>query len=338
MDRVILIPSYQPDEKLLGLLKRIDLNEFDVFVVDDGSGSDYDDIFKECKKYAKVIRYDVNHGKGYALKLGIKTIKEKYSKYVIVTMDSDGQHTIEDAKNLCDYVIDNPNTLVLGMRRRDKKVPLRSRIGNGITKAVYSLVAGVNVYDTQTGLRAFSNQLVDFMINISGNRFEYEMNVLLMCARNHIYIHEIPIQTIYIEDNKSSHFDTLKDSYRIYKEILKFSFASICSFCIDYLLYFLFVTMTGYLVFSNILARIISSCFNYIMNKRFVFQVNGNRVTSALSYFLLAIFILVCNTFFLYLLVNKMYISKWLAKLIVEFVLFFVSWFVQKNIIFKNRK
>ena len=142
MNKIILIPSYQPDEKLIKLLERINLKEFHVVVVDDGSGSDYDNIFIKSKEYAQVIRYDTNHGKGYALKLGLKTISTKYNKdYIVVTMDSDGQHTIEDALKLCEYVSNNPNTLALGMRKRDGKVPFRSRIGNSITKTIYSMVS-----------------------------------------------------------------------------------------------------------------------------------------------------------------------------------------------------
>ena len=338
MNKIILIPSYQPDEKLIKLLERINLKEFHVVVVDDGSGSNYDNIFIKSKDYAQVIRYDTNHGKGYALKLGLKTISTKYNKdYIVVTMDSDGQHTIEDALKLCEYVSNNPNTLALGMRRRDGKVPLRSRIGNSITKTIYSMVSGVYVYDTQTGLRAFSDKLISFLINIPGDRFEYEMNVLLMCAKSHIPIHEIEIQTIYIEENKSSHFDTIKDSYRVYKEIIKFSLSSIISFFIDYILYIILFTLTNYIVFANIGARIVSATTNYTINRKYVFKSNNNKIKSIISYVLLALFIIVINTILLYILIEKLFINRWIAKIIVELFLFIISWIIQRTIIFKKK-
>lgn len=338
MNKIILIPSYQPDEKLIKLLEKIDRKEFHIIVVDDGSGKDYDEIFIKSKKYAQVIRYDTNHGKGYALKLGLKTIATKYDKdYIVVTMDSDGQHTIEDALKLCEYVSINPNTLVLGMRKRDGKVPLRSRIGNSITKAIYSIVSGVYVYDTQTGLRAFSDKLINFLTNISGDRFEYEMNVLLMCAKSHIPIHEIEIQTIYIEENKSSHFDTIKDSYRVYKEIIKFSLSSIICFLIDYILYIILFTITNYIVFANIGARIASATINYSINRKYVFKSNNNKTKSIISYILLALFIIIINTILLYILIEKLLINKWIAKIIVELFLFIISWIIQRTIIFKRK-
>ncbi len=136
-------------------------------------------------------------------------------------MDLDGQHTIKDAKKLIEYTENNKKVLTIGKRLRDKKIPLRSKVGNAITKLVYFLTTGVKVYDTQSGLRCFTNELVDFMINIEGNRFEYEMNVLIFCAKNNIKMKEIIIETIYIDNNIGSHFNKFKDSYLIYKNIVK---------------------------------------------------------------------------------------------------------------------
>ena len=226
MNNIILIPSYEPDDKLIALIEKLSKTEYDVIVVDDGSGPNYKDIFDKIKNKCKVISYDINHGKGYALKTGYKYIKENYSDYVLVTMDSDGQHTIEDATKLLEYVKIHKNTLVTGMRKRDENVPLRSRVGNGITRFFYRKITHLDVYDTQTGLRAFSNKLMDFMINIYGDRFDYEMNVLLECAKEGVQIKELEIETIYIENNKGSHFKTFSDSYKVYKEIIKYILSS----------------------------------------------------------------------------------------------------------------
>ena len=136
-------------------------------------------------------------------------------------MDSDGQHTIKDAKKLLEYTEQNKEVLTIGKRLRDKKIPLRSKVGNEITKFVFLLATGVKIYDTQSGLRCFSSELVDLFLNIDGDRFEYEMNILMYCAKNKIKMKEIVIETIYIDNNSGSHFNKFKDSYLIYKNIIK---------------------------------------------------------------------------------------------------------------------
>ena len=148
VDKIILIPSYEPDEKLINLVKKI---KYDTIVVNDGSDRSYDKIFDEVRKYAKVISYDINRGKGYALKTGFKYIKEKYKdNYIVVTMDSDGQHSINDIDKLCKYVESHKDTLVLGKRLRGVNTPLRSYLGNSITRFVYKLITKKDILPKST--------------------------------------------------------------------------------------------------------------------------------------------------------------------------------------------
>lgn len=220
MKYIILIPAYNPDTKLIRLLKEID-GKYDTIVINDGSDKAYSSIFNEAKKYAYVINYEKNIGKGYALKTGFNYIEDEYSKYIIVTMDCDGQHKLKDAIKLCDYIKDNPNTLVIGKREINSKMPLKSRIGNKFTRKILNKVANTNINDTQSGLRAFSYKLMNYMQNTPGNGYEYEMNVLLNLNNNNIKYHEIAIDTIYFNHNKESHFKVFRDSYKIYHEIIK---------------------------------------------------------------------------------------------------------------------
>ena len=221
MKYIILIPAYEPNHLLLKLLKEID-NKYPTIVVNDGSSRAYDDIFRAAAKYAHVISYEKNMGKGYALKAGLNYIEDTFlDNYVVVTMDADGQHKLSDAIKLCQYVKKNIHTIALGKRTWDKHTPLRSRIGNYITRNVFKWATKLNIYDTQTGLRAFSSELNNYMLSISGNRYEYEMNVLLNLKNKHIPFHEIPIETIYIDNNKNSHFNAFSDSYKVYKMIFK---------------------------------------------------------------------------------------------------------------------
>lgn len=221
---IALIPSYKPDDKLIKLVKELKKENIFVIIVDDGSGDEYRQIFEECKQYAHVISYGQNKGKGYALKTGMLYIKENYKEFIIVTMDSDGQHTVKDALKLFDYIKNNQEKLVLGKRIRSNKTPIKSRVGNEITRIIYKVTTGINIYDTQTGLRAFSDKLIDYMLEIKGDRYEYEMNVLLYLKKNNIKVKELEIETIYINNNNGSHFKGVKDSIKIYKQIIKYIF------------------------------------------------------------------------------------------------------------------
>lgn len=335
---VVLIPAYEPTTKFLELLKDLKKYNLQIIIVNDGSGKKYNSIFKEAHTYGKIITHLNNEGKGAALKTGLKYITEFIKKdCIIVTMDCDGQHKVEDALILCSYASKEKNCLVLGKRLRSNKTPLRSRLGNIITRFFYRITTGVDVYDTQTGLRAFSNSLIPFLLKVEGERFEYEMNVLLKCPGQNIKIKEIEIETIYIDNNSHSHFKTIKDSFLVYKEIFKFLMSSIISFIIDYLAYLIFIFITNNLVISNIIARIISSTCNYNINKRIVFNNKEQDHNQLLKYYVLASIILIFNTIILNFLVYKLLINKLLAKIITELILVTLSWLVQKKIIFYKK-
>lgn len=219
---IALIPAYKPDEKLISLVHELKEKNFEIIIVNDGSGKQYEKIFESIKMNAKIISYETNKGKGGALKEGLKYIKNNYTpNSIIVTMDCDGQHLVKDAIRLCEKV-DGENILVIGKRTGNKKIPLRSQIGKNITRKVFYMVTKVKIYDTQVGLRAFNYNMIDFLLEISGNKYEYEMQVLLECTTRKIKIEEVEIETIYIDNNSGSHFSAIKDSFKIYKEIVKF--------------------------------------------------------------------------------------------------------------------
>lgn len=221
--KIALIPSYKPNDNLINLVKELSKNNFEIIVIDDGSGVLYKDIFDKISNKTKVISYLPNKGKGHAIKTGLKYIKDNYfNDYVVVTLDCDGQHTIKDTIKITDEAQNNKNTIIIGKRLRDKKIPLRSKIGNSITRFIFRTITGIDIYDTQSGLRAFSNKLTDLLLDIEGNRYEYEINVLLKCCKYNINIKEIEISTIYIDNNSNSHFNPIKDSIKIYKEIFKY--------------------------------------------------------------------------------------------------------------------
>jgi len=354
---IALIPAYEPDQKILDLAADLEKRGFDIVIVDDGSGSDYRELFDKLSQIATVLTHGSNRGKGAALKTGMRYI-EKYMAYtemvltpsgtmtipgkdaVIVTVDADGQHLPDDVQRVAEIAAARHDALVLGSRALDENVPARSRFGNTVTRHVYSAATGVHVHDTQTGLRAFHRSLIPKLLEIEGDRYEYEINMLLRLAADGVPIIEEQIETVYEDNNSGSHFRTFRDSFRVYKEILKFSASSLVSFAVDYCMYVLLLAAAGAagiangLIFANVGARLVSGTVNYTLNRKLVFKSRTGFAKSALQYIVLAAFILAGNTIVLSTLAGTLGINKLVAKLITEAVFFVISWTVQKYVIF----
>ena len=197
----LVIPAYEPDYNLIKLIEKIhNKSDFYIIVIDDGSSAECQDIFSKVERYATVLRHQVNQGKGKALKTAFEYIQSLNMPGTVVTADADGQHRIWDIFRSLTKSSENPNTLVLGVRAFTGKVPLRSRFGNSLTRILFKLQTGVAVSDTQTGLRAFSTDMIPFMLKIEGQRYEYEMNMLLEASQAYPIL-EVPIETVYINDN-----------------------------------------------------------------------------------------------------------------------------------------
>jgi putative flippase GtrA len=356
---VLLIPAYKPDNKLLSLIDNLTKKDtyLDIVIVDDGSGKEFKDIFTEVKnnKYCTLLVHDINKGKGQALKTGLKYCIDKYSNSNdftgVVTADSDGQHTVKDIHRIASSLITHRGKFIIGARSFDKSTPLRSKFGNTITTIVYKLISGVKITDTQTGLRGLPSVSLKHMLEINGDRYEYEMNVLLSLGKMKLKVHEIPIKTIYIDENKSSHFNPLLDSIRIYSKIIKFAFSSVASMGIDWLIYssLLNIFREGNSYFNGIISgtdiayftgKVVSSFFNFFFNKSFVFKSTGGKkslIKEVLSYYSLFAVNLVLGGLLNKLLIN-LGVSPYISKLIADCILFAFSFYIQKAIIFKHKK
>ena len=221
MKVIPIIPSLNPDYKLLVLVDELIKNDFDkIIIVDDGSAKK--ELFDELKnkKECVVLTHEVNKGKGCALKKAFKYYNDNFNNYYkgVITIDSDGQHQVSDVVKISNILEDN-DLFILGTRLfNTKETPLRNKTGNRITSMVFKWLYKVYLKDTQTGLRAIPNRLIDLHLNSFGERFEYEINALIDLVKAKEKILQIDIQTIYLENsNKNSHFNPFKDSYRIYK-------------------------------------------------------------------------------------------------------------------------
>lgn len=340
----VLIPAYKPTENLLPFIHSLEERDLQIILVDDGSGEEFLPLFQriEEESSAKVIHFPTNRGKGAALKKGLSYLQTVDDDFQVITVDADGQHSVKDTLSLLQKGQESPDSLLLGARLQSVDSPLRSRIGNYITKKVFLLSTSVKLEDTQTGLRSFSGKMIPKLLSIPGDRYEYEMNVLLIFAKEGIPLVEYPIETIYIDDNRGSHFDTVKDSLRIYRQILKFTSSSVLSFCVDFLFYSFCFALSGNLFLSNAIARLVSLHCNFFFNKNYVFEKRNPKkaedktvlTKDYLSYLALALFLFFVNTMLLSGIVDSLHINPYLAKIITEILLFFFSYYVQKNLIF----
>lgn len=334
----VLIPSYEPDYRLVELIERLRaMTDAPIVIVDDGSGERFRGIFEAVKAAGcTVLTHLSNMGKGRALKTGFQYIMEHGGHEGVVCADSDGQHAPKDIVAVGQAIEAREATIVLGSRRFTGKVPLRSRIGNRLTSKIYDAATGIGIGDTQTGLRGYPNQMLGWLCQVPGERFEYEMNLLLEAPAQGYGISELPIETIYLNDNRSSHFRPIADSFKVYKPILKFCTSSVISGVLDFVLLLLLQFLTSNLLVSVVGARVGSSAANYAMNRRFVFSRPAKRkvIKSMSRYYALAAAILAFNYGLLYVLHTFFAIPIVPAKLATECLLFAISYWFQRKFIY----
>jgi len=353
VDIAILIPAYNPTHDLISLTNELIKSNYTVVIVNDGSNKKCNNIFNNLNKNAIILKHEENQGKGRALKTGFEYIKNNIECTGVVTADADGQHITEDIINIANKLKKFSNELILGSRKQNKDMMLRSRIGNYITKIIFKLATKTKVYDTQTGLRGIPFEFLEKFIYLKGDRYEYEMNMLIYCIKHKIKITEIPIKTIYINNNKASSFKLIKDSLKIYKSILTdsdllniflFGISAIFSFLIDFTLLLIIKKLMQNLyvedislLISVIVARIVSSLFNFIFNRNVVFKNKDSLVKSFIQYYILVLFVMAANYLLLNILSLKLNINLIVSKIIVEVILFIINYIIQKLIIFKKK-
>lgn len=341
MSRIVVIPVYEPEDCLEELAEQVmDISD-ELVIVDDGSADAEDEIWEHLAHVATVLHHPYNRGKGAAIKTALDYIKDNYKKNdVIGIMDGDGQHLPSDMDRLLQRAEQNHEAMILGVRSVGEKMPLRSRLGNQLTRGIFRVLSGEYISDTQSGLRAFSGKMIPMLLKVEGERYEYETNVLLELVREGIPVVELPIQTVYKDqENSTSHFHVIRDSIRIYGQLFKFAGSSLLSFVVDYVLFGLIVWILPKgaveLFAANAIARVCSATFNYTMNTRMVFHEKA-RKTSALQYIALAVGIFFLNNVILNLYAQVIGLPVMAAKLLTELTLFIISFTVQRFWIFRK--
>jgi glycosyltransferase involved in cell wall biosynthesis len=341
MNIPVLIPAYNPDKTLILLVHQlIQLNFKDIIIVNDGSKQECDEIFyilgeiKQCH----ILRHAVNLGKGRALKNGLNYFYLNFlNSFGIVTADADGQHNPDDIVKIAKSLENNPNKLVLGVRKFGKSTPWRSLIGNTITKYIFAFLVGQKLTDTQTGLRGIPIQYIPLFIRLEGERYEYEMNMLLTSKSHNICLIEEQINTIYIENNKSSYFNPLIDSMKIYFLFIRFLLSSLFASLIDFIIFTTVFIMSNNILTGIVFARLVSGNLNFFVNKNLVFRSSESISVAIVKYYTLFIAMGGIAYFSIHAMAG-FGINVILAKIMTETLLFIASFTIQRDVIFTKQE
>ena len=355
----VVLPSLDPDEKLTAVIDGLlEYGFSDIILVNDGSKQENLHYFTDAAAAhpeIHLLHHEVNRGKGAALKTAFRYFLDNRPEGAgVVTVDGDNQHHPADTRACCERMLETGHC-VLGCRDFSQEdVPARSRFGNRTTSMVFKIFVGMTISDTQTGLRALPRSAVETLVNVAGDRFEYETNMLLAFKDNAIPFEEVKIRTVYIEENKSSHFRTFTDSWRIYKLILahffRYTVSSLtCAVADTGVFALLSALLKGCLqgfaltAAAGAGARVLSSLLNFFLNKKLVFRTNADTKQAMLRYYCLAVpqmllQILLTQGVYMLLHIRTTGVLHTLIYVIVMIVLYVVSYMIQQRWVFAPKK
>ena len=349
----IVLPSLNPSEKFDRVVDELIAAGFRrIVIVDDGSRLENKAHFARAAAYPEVtvLTHEVNRGKGAGLKTAFRYLSEHCPDCTgAITIDGDGQHRTADIIRCAEAMTDE-NTIVMGCRDfSGENVPARSRSGNRITSTVFRLLCGIRLSDTQTGLRALPAALFPQLLAVRGERFEYETNMLLELTRQGVQLREIPIETVYEDDNSESHFRPVADSIRIYKFILLYALSSLAGALADLIVFYIFRRLlegamadAAAVLLATVIARAVSSFLNFNLNKKVVFNGQDSYGKTMLRYYCLAVPQMLVSAGIVALLARLAgtgaSILTTLIKFVVDVLLFFISFRIQQKWVFKGRK
>lgn len=349
----IILPSLNPDKKFGRVVDGLVESGFQkIVIVDDGSDLDHQIWFEQAAQYPQctVLHHGVNKGKGRALKTAFQYVADKLPDADgVITIDGDGQHLTKDIIACGERMLQSPGKVVLGCRDFSLPgIPARSVTGNKTTSRMFRLCYGIKLSDTQTGLRAIPRDYLESFCRIDGERFEYETNMLLQMKRMGIDFLEQPIETVYEDDNAGSHYHPIKDSWRIFKIMFKFLLSSFGSTLIDLTIFYLVLKLFGARMGayselgSTVIARVCSSFANFNANNSVVFGNKGHYRRALLRYYCLCIPQMLVSaglvTAINHLLSNSVPIIATLIKFVVDTCLFFISYQIQREWVFSQKK
>jgi putative flippase GtrA len=335
----ILIPAFQPEQSLISLVDGLLENQLlNILVIDDGSGECYQKVFANLPRNVVLLTHEKNQGKGAAIKTGIRYLQDRNLNLPVITVDADGQHLVSDVKKIYEQMLAAPESLVLGVRQFDHSVPWRSRFGNELSCKLFRCLYKYPIEDTQTGLRGIPVALQREYLQIPANRYEFESECLIFAVKEKVNIIQLPIETVYIENNRSSHFNPIVDSIKIYFVFFRYCLIALLSFVIDISIFSVIQITSKNILLSLIVARVISGGFNFYMNKYKVYRCHDKALLQRqlLQYILLSLGVLGGSYVFILGLVHGLGWNVIISKVIVDLFLFAMNFLVQKKYIFPS--
>jgi len=335
-DIVAVIPAYNPEETLIGLVGHLH-GYLPVVLVNDGSESPA--VFERLPKGQglTVLVHDANRGKGAALKTAFQYVLERHPGAAgVVTLDSDGQHLPDDALKIARRLHERRTSLIFGVRRFEGGVPLRSRFGNRLTRRLVRVLLGIRLSDTQTGLRGIPRELLPVILKISFDRYELETEMLRTLKNSGLAFEEVPIRTVYLEGNRSSHFRPLLDSMRIYWVLFRHVLAGISAAVVDFGVYLTALAVSGHILSSVCLGRLASLLVNFSLVKIFAFRSRKRAARELLLYLLQVAVMIFVATSLVNLAQSVLGIAPSVSKIPVDLLLYPVNFLVQKFWIFRS--
>jgi glycosyltransferase involved in cell wall biosynthesis len=193
---IAVVPAYNEEQTVAGVIRALQPVADAVIVVDDGSTDDTAAVARRAG--AQLIRHTMNRGLGAALGTGIAAARELGAE-VIVTFDADGQHQAEDFPRVCAPILAGEADCVLGCRTLEReKMPPSRQLANWIGNALTWALFGLWVQDSQSGLRAFSRPAAE-RLEIRSNRMEVSSEIVKEIKRHGWRLTEVPIKTVYTE-------------------------------------------------------------------------------------------------------------------------------------------
>jgi glycosyltransferase involved in cell wall biosynthesis len=342
----VIIPALNPVPELIRYVAALLQHGVGrVVLVNDGSHAAGRAVFAAMPADPRVtvLVHAINFGKGRALKTAFNHCLAQHAELLgVVTADADGQHSVADvirvASTLLQRTTQDSQSMVLGVRQFDKNVPFRSQAGNQLTKVAFRALYGVWISDTQTGLRGFPLAMLPMLLKVEGERYEYESSVLIAATTAKRAIVEVPIATIYIDGNQSSHFNVLKDSMRIYFVLLRFFFASLLTSLIDFVVFMLALAFSSNLLTAMLYGRGVALCFNFVLNKHLVFRARHGGASVFLRYLTLVVLMAALSYVLIDTLQAELGFRILSAKLLAESVLFMLSFSAQRELVFAGTR
>ena len=339
---IVLIPAYQPGDSLVEVVGALSQSAVGaIVVVDDGSGPSFSATFDRVTNLPRVtvLRHQRNLGKGAGLKTGMRHVLTTFSNAAgVVTADADGQHDPADILRVCKRMGESPQSLIMGVRGFEGKIPFRSRFGNEITRKVMKMVLGRDLSDTQSGLRAIPRTLMEQLLKVPASGYEFELEMLVAAKHLGVPVVEQPIRTIYQPDNPTSHFHPLRDSMRIYFVLLRFGLVSLLSSAIDNLLFFLALQAGVSLIGAQLGARALSVLFNYSAVRKAAFHSGEAHRVVLPRYLTLVAANVLLSYAGIQVLTSLFPVGLFTAKVLSETVLFLANFVVQRDLIFTRRQ